>query len=161
LSQNKSNSFKIHLNNSQSLLFIRARPTSFFPGSAHARRAPHSPPSLSHCRPSLARQRLGAARSCSKQSAPLAGAAAEPRSAGTRSGRRLWSGPGPTPAPCHVASSPPDPPASLFSPLSHARARSKAVGRRLVPLSAPILLTRAQARRPPSYGSCLGLTTLA
>jgi hypothetical protein len=41
----------------------------------------------------------------------------------------------------------PNPPASLFSPLLRARARSKATDHRPVPLFTPLLYTRAQAHR--------------
>jgi hypothetical protein len=86
LGQNKSNSFEIHLKNSQSSLFIRARPTSLFlrvgprvsrasvfappPPSPTAGRVPHvnvalpHPPAHSRCPPgpTVARSHSSAAR---------------------------------------------------------------------------------------------------
>jgi hypothetical protein len=131
LGQNKSNTFEIHLNNSQLSLFIQARPTSFFFRSAHARPMPLSPPSLSHCRSSPARQQPGAARSYSKQSASPACAATGPWSAGTRSRHRppVRARPHARPMSHGVLTMDPSPLPPSF------------------PLSALLLLTRDQARR--------------
>jgi hypothetical protein len=63
-SQIKSNSFEIHLNNSQSSLFIQTRPTSSFPGR------PTRTPRLSLLPPSPTAGQCRAARSIPRRSEP-------------------------------------------------------------------------------------------
>jgi hypothetical protein len=174
LGQNKSNSFEIHLKNSQSSLFIRARPTSLFlrvgprvsrasvfappPPSPTAGRVPHvnvalpHPPAHSRCPPgpTVARSHSSAARAalhCHVATPPPTPAARGSMPA-TRGIPHHARAPSFFPVPAlHVAPTP-GPPLPPSFPLCRAPKRiQKPLAAIPFPFSAPLLLARAEACR--------------
>jgi hypothetical protein len=127
------------LNKSQTSLFLRARPMLFFSG--RPMRACASLSSLPLLLPTVSHTSVIRHRPLLLEIERVAHA----RHGGTAVGRDTVGAPPASrgQALCRMASSPWTP----LSPLPHARAWSKAVGRRPAPLFTPLLRTCAQARR--------------